>query len=166
MFIPGEVIAILTFPGIIIHEFAHKIFCQISGVPVYEVCYFRVGNPAGYVKHGAVYGYSQAFLIDVAPFIINSLLAFTIFLFAINIPENFINYVLYWLGISIAMHSFPSSGDADKLWDYSKRSWKVTPLALMGFPIVVLIKIANLLSVVWFDFFYAIGLLALAGEII
>lgn len=163
MFIPGEVIAILTFPGIIIHEVAHKIFCQIAKVPVYEVCYFRVGNPAGYVKHGAVQGYGKAFFIDVAPFIVNSLLAFIIFFFAVNIPENFVKYVFYWIGISIAMNSFPSTGDADKLWDYSKRAWKVTPWALIGFPVVILIKIANVLSVVWVDFFYAIGLLALAG---
>lgn len=91
-FIPGALIAILTFPGIIVHEFAHKSFCQRVGVPVYEVCYFRCGNPAGYVKHGPVQRYSQAFLIGVAPFIVNSLLAFIIFLFAVNLPEGYMQF--------------------------------------------------------------------------
>jgi hypothetical protein len=58
--------------------------------------------------------------------------------------------------ISIAMHSFPSSGDADNLWEYSKRAGRVTPWALTGFPVVILIKIANILSFVWFDLFYEI----------
>lgn len=164
-FIPSELIAILTFPGVIVHEFAHKSACQHVGVPVYEVCYFRFGNPAGYVKHGAVQRYGQAFLIDVAPLIVNSLLAFIIFIFAVNIPESYMQFGLYWLGISIAMHSFPSSGDADNLWKYSKRAWRVTPWALTGFPVVILIKVANILSFIWFDLLYAIGLLVLAGSI-
>jgi hypothetical protein len=66
---------------------------------------------------------------------------------------------LYWLGVSIAMHSFPSSGDADNLWHYSKAAWRHNPLAVLGLPIVILIKIANVLSIIWFDLFYAIALL-------
>lgn len=51
-FIPGELISILTFPGIIVHEFAHMLFCRIRKVAVFDACYFRVGNPAGFViKH-------------------------------------------------------------------------------------------------------------------
>lgn len=162
--IPGEVIALLTFPGVIIHELAHKIFCEITGVRVYEVCYFRLGNPAGYVRHEPVRGYNQAFLIHVAPFLLNSILAFVIFLFALHvIPEGYFQCFLGWLGISIAMHSFPSNEDANNLWSYSKRAWKEAPLALLGFPIVVLIKIANVLSIVWFDLLYAISLWVLAG---
>lgn len=165
-FIPGEVISVLTFPGVILHEYAHKKFCELLGVQVYEVCYFRFGNPAGYVKHEPVRGYTQAFLIDIAPFLLNTIVAFVIFLFAVHIFESYLQYFLYWLGISIAMNAFPSSEDANNLWEYSKRAWRVTPLALIGFPVVVLIKIANILSVVWFDLFYAIGLLILAGGII
>jgi len=164
--IPGEVIAVLTFPGVMIHELAHKIFCQNSGVPVYKVCYFRIGNPAGYVLHGPVYSYGAAFLISVAPFIVNSSLAFVIFLLAVNISMSIGQYGLYWLGVSIAMHSFPSSGDADSLWNYSKAAWRATPWALIGFPLVILIKIANVLSVVWFDLFYGIGLLMLATALL
>lgn len=163
MFIPGEIISLLTFPGVIVHELAHKIFCELAGIQVYEVCYFRLGNPAGYVKHEPVRGYNQAFLVSVAPFLLNSVLAFVIFLFAVHISESYFQYFLYWLGISIAMNSFPSNEDANNLWNYSKRAWKVTPLALLGFPVVVLIKIANVLSIIWFDLFYAIGLLIIAG---
>ena len=33
--IPGFLVALVTFPGIICHEIAHKFFCDIAGVPVY-----------------------------------------------------------------------------------------------------------------------------------
>jgi len=48
-FIPGPVIAALTFPGVIVHEMAHQLFCRLFRVAVLDVCYFRFGNPAGYV---------------------------------------------------------------------------------------------------------------------
>lgn len=164
-FIPGEIISLITFPGVILHELSHKVFCDKLKVKVYEVCYFRFKNPVGYVKHGPVKSYTQAFLIDVSPFIINTLVAFSIFLIAVNIQATFIKYFLYWLGVSIAMNSFPSSGDANLLWHYSKETLRSSKWALLGFPIAALIKIANLLSIVWFDLFYAIGLLILAGGI-
>lgn len=51
MIIPGFLISILTFPGVIVHEIAHQLFCRICGVAVLDVCYFKAGNPAGYVVH-------------------------------------------------------------------------------------------------------------------
>ena len=159
----GWLIAILTFPGIIVHEWAHKFFCDRANVPIYKTCYFRLGNPAGYVIHGPVDSYGKAFLIDIAPFIINTLIAFLIFSVAVNVPLGIPTYLLYWLGISIAMHSFPSSRDADNLWSYSKTAWKANPLVLLGFPVVGLIKLAGILNRIWFDLLYAIALLLLVA---
>ena len=160
----GWPIAILTFPGIIVHELAHKFFCNRANVPVYKTCYFRLGNPAGYVIHGPVNSYVKAFLINIAPFIVNTCVAFLIFLVAVNASSlGITTYLLYWLGISIAMHSFPSSGDADNLWSYSKKAWRRNPLALLGFPVVGLIKLATILSAIWFDLLYAIALLLLVA---
>jgi hypothetical protein len=121
--VPGTLVALLTFPGVIVHELAHRLSCAVAGVPVYKVRYFRLGNPSGYVVHGGTRDYSGAFLICVAPFLFNSGAALAFFAFAINgdfagaaaVP------LLCWLGISIAMHSFPSRADADNLWDYSKQ---------------------------------------------
>lgn len=162
MLIPGWIIAVLTFPGIIIHEWAHKFFCDRASVPVYKTCYFRLGNPTGYVIHGPADSYGKAFLIDIAPFIINTSIAFLIFLIAVNASLGITNIcILYWLGISIAMHSLPSSGDADNLWNNSKKAWKRNPLALFGFPLVGLIKLTKKLNIIWFDLLYAIALLLL-----
>lgn len=42
MIIPGFVISVMTFPGVIIHELAHQLFCMICGLEVYEVKYFQM----------------------------------------------------------------------------------------------------------------------------
>lgn len=73
--IPGWFVALLTFPGVILHEWAHKSFCDYFRIPVFEVCYFRFGQrESGYVKHGEPKSFSQAFWISTAPLIINSLM--------------------------------------------------------------------------------------------
>ena len=162
----GWLIALITFPGIILHEWAHKFFCDRTGVPVHKICYFRLGNPAGYVIHGTVESYGKAFLIATAPFLVNTVIAVILFVIAVIIPTGLITYLLCWLGISIAMHSFPSSQDADNLWQYSKRNWWRSPLALFGFPVIGLIKLAGILNAVWFDLLYAVFLLILVAAII
>jgi hypothetical protein len=159
-------IALVTLPGVILHEWAHKFFCERTGVPVYKTRYFRLGNPAGYVLHGPVDSYVKAFLIAIAPFLVNTAVAIILFVVAVIIPLGLIALLLYWLGISIAMHSFPSSQDADSLWQYSKRNWWRNPLALFGFPVIGLIKLAGMLNSVWFDLLYAVFLLVLVAAII
>jgi hypothetical protein len=156
-------IALVTFPGIILHEWAHKFFCDRTRVPVYKTCYFRLGNPAGYVIHGPIYSYGKAFLITTAPFLVNTVIALILFFIAVIIPSVLITCLLCWLGISIAMHSFPSSEDADSLWHYSKKAWWRNPLAIFGFPVVGLIKLAGKLSAIWFDLLYSVALLILVA---
>jgi hypothetical protein len=162
----GWLIALITFPGIILHEWAHKFFCDRTKVPVYKTCYFRLGNPAGYVIHGQVDNYGKAFLIATAPFLVNTTISAILFSIAVILPLGLAAYVLYWLGISIAMHAFPSSQDADMLWSHSKKDWRRNPLAVLGFPIVGLIKLAALARAIWFDLLYAIALLLVVAFII
>ncbi len=68
-FIPGQLISIITFPGVIVHEYAHQLFCKITKTVVLDVCYFRVGNPAGYVVHENPRKLSSHLLIDIGPFL-------------------------------------------------------------------------------------------------
>lgn len=65
LLIPGWLISLLTFPGVIIHEWAHKKFCEWLGILVHKVVYFRFGNPAGYVLHEPPKTYKQTFWISV-----------------------------------------------------------------------------------------------------
>ncbi len=163
--IPGIIISILTFPGIIFHEFGHVLFCKWGGVKVKEVCYFRLGNPAGYVIHEAPENFRQSFMICVGPLISSSILAFLLFVPANvfmllgqsspNSPLILLLLPLLWLGVSIAMHAFPSTGDAKVLWEESKRHSSKDSLTLIGYPVAALIWIASILRVIWFDAIYA-----------
>jgi Putative zincin peptidase len=162
--IPGFLIALVTFPGVIVHEASHLFFCKLRRVAVFDVCYFRIGNPSGYVIHENPNNFTSSFLIAVGPFIINSLLC-VLFCFPALVPvrmfgkEDFICYFLIWLGISIGMHAFPSTQDANVLWQQAKKSASLfNPLAILSFPLVGLIYLANLLRMLWLDYLYGIGL--------
>jgi hypothetical protein len=164
--IPGEAIALLTFPGVIVHEAAHMLACRLRNVAVFDVCFFRFGNPAGYVIHEPTENFTSVFMIAVGPFLLNSLLCL-IFCFPALVPVRIFDHVdvlsmiLIWLGISIGMHAFPSTQDAQVLWNQAKRAARnFNPLAILSFPLVVLIYVAHLLSFFWFDAIYgfAIGL--------
>jgi len=164
MFIPGWLVAMVTFPGVIVHEAAHMLFCRLRGVAVFEVCFFRVGNPAGYVVHDEIKDFNSAFLVAVGPFFVNSLLCVVLCfpaLWPIRVFDVMdpLSYLLIWLGVSIGMHAFPSTGDANGLWHYAKIAVKQRhPLAILSFPIVVLCYVAHVLSFFWFDALYGIGL--------
>jgi|Deesub1362B_J571_1020462.scaffolds.fasta_scaffold10338_2 hypothetical protein len=172
MIIPGEVVSALTFPGVIVHELGHELACKAVGLQVYRVCYFRFGNPAGYVEHSPPTRYRESFIITVAPFFVNSFFAIIFFAIALSIPSSIkisffeIRYLFYWLGFSIGMHAFPSSGDAKSLWDFTKRMWRRNPLIILGVPVIALIKIADVLSIAWFDLIFALGLMYLTKSIL
>jgi hypothetical protein len=162
--IPGILVALLTFPGVIVHEAAHMLFCKWRNVVVLDVCFFRFGNPAGYVAHDEIKDFTTSFLVSVGPFIINSLLCILICLpayvpvkvFGLNHPLSF---VLLWLGVSIGMHAFPSMQDGTCLWNAAKKAAATgNLLAIVSFPLVVLIYAANLLSFFWLDYFYGLAL--------
>jgi hypothetical protein len=162
--IPGFLIAIVTFPGVIVHEAAHMLFCRLRRVAVMDVCFFRLGNPCGYVIHEQPDNFTTSFLITVGPFIVNSALCllfclpafFPVYVFHVKDP---LSYVMIWLGVSIGMHAFPSTGDAKGLWTVATVAAKRhNPLAVLSLPLVGLIYLANVGRVFWLDYMYGIGL--------
>lgn len=118
MIIPGFIITWITFPGVIVHELAHKLFCHWTGTKVLQVCYFRFGNPAGFVIHEKPATVWTHMLIGIGPLFVNSMLGLAIGLLALLFKQRaeplFLG--LIWLAISVAMHSFPSTGDAKSIW--------------------------------------------------
>ena len=164
--IPGQLVSIATFPGVIVHEAAHMWFCKLRDVAVLDVCFFRFGNPAGYVVHEEIKDFSTALMVSLGPFIINSLLCIFI-CFPVFLPlrifgvKSFLSYFLLWLGISIGMHAFPSSGDGYALYQNAKKAASSgNILAILSFPLVLLIYLANMGRIFWLDYLYgaAIGL--------
>ena len=166
MFIPGWLISIFTLPGIIIHEWAHKKFCDWSRVNVNKVVYFRFGNPAGYVLHEEPKTYKQTFLISVGPLIINSFATiFLSFLASGAMPDSFFQFFLLWIAVSAGMHSFPSDHDMSNILNKSKEELRngSSKLHYLTYPFVWLIFIANKLRFLWFDLIWAIMLISIVN---
>ena len=86
-FIPGPLIALATFPGAIVHALAHQLFCRWFRIPVLNVCYFRVGNPADFVIHEPATKSYQSVLISVGPFLVNTIIG-AIVSFPAAIPSS------------------------------------------------------------------------------
>lgn len=163
MIIPGFVVAWMTFPGVIVHEAGHLLFCKLRKVPVFDVCFFRFGNPCGYVVHEPPESFLSAFLVCVGPLILNTALCI-VFCFPAYLPvrvferSDVLAYFLMWLGVSIGMHAFPSMQDGNVLWTQAFKAVKRwNPLALVSFPLVVLIFLANIGSIFWLDALYGIA---------
>lgn len=161
LIIPGVIISVVTFPGVIIHELAHHLFCRIRKVPVYAVQYFQLDmSVTGYVQHGKIDSFATTFLVSVGPFLVNTLVCLAI-CFPASLPyhyfgdRSFITFFLLWLGVSIGMHAFPSTVDARHIWEKAKEeAGKKNVFAILSFPFVILIYIANILRFFWFDAFY------------
>jgi hypothetical protein len=113
---------IVTFPGVIIHEMAHQIACRLMKVPVFEVCYFRLNTPCGYVVHDIPKTFAQTVMISIGPFIWNTLLGVAAYIpgrFSAN--HGIVEYFFIWLGGSIIIHAIPSQQDIDHISNWLEK---------------------------------------------
>lgn len=168
-FIPGWVIAAATFPGVVLHEWAHKFFCDRTGVPVYEVCYFNFGDDVGgFVRHGEPSSFWQSFYISLGPLFVNSVATIVVAYASTQaLSGSPLRWLLLWLSVSVGMHAFPSNHDARCVVAAARsaRAHGASSLYLLTLPLVLLVFIANPLRMFWFDLAYAV-LLVFAGHAI
>jgi len=163
MFIPGFLITLATFPGVIVHELAHQFFCRLFNVPVFKVVYFKTGNPAGYVLHEVVANKWHSMLISIGPFFVNTVIG-ALIAFPAALPVfkfdngNVADYLLIYLGVSIAMHAFPSTGDGKAIWDDLKNSETSIFVKILGYPIIGLIYLGSIGRFFWLDLAYGVAI--------
>ena len=143
---------IFLIPGVIAHEFGHKIFCDMFNVKVHKVRYFAFKDPPGFVVHDQPKGFTQTFFITIGPIIFNTLLSILSAIFAMNYSLFFV-----WFSVSIASQSFPSKGDAKSFWSETNRHIRKNILAVIGYPIAGIIMLVNLVRSFWVDVIYGIG---------
>jgi hypothetical protein len=162
-FIPGRVIALLTFPGIIVHETGHFFFCRLFRLAVFDVCFFRFGNPAGYVIHERTDNFKALFFVSMGPFFVNTLLCM-VFCTAAFLPvwelkmQDPLAYFFYWLGLSIGMHAFPSKDDLSNIWALAPEKAKHgNVLSVISLPLIAILYVLNYARIVWADLGYGIA---------
>jgi hypothetical protein len=160
-FIPGFLVALVTFPGVIVHEAAHQLFCRFFNVAVLDVCYFRLGNPSGYVIHEPTRKSSHNILIGIGPFFVNTILGALIATPAMIPVGRFgsgdvLDYFLAWVGVSIAMHAFPSTGDAKSIWAAVNSEGTPILTKMAAIPVVGIIYAGAVGSMFWLDLIYGV----------
>ncbi|MDD5068747.1 MAG: metalloprotease family protein [Candidatus Pacebacteria bacterium] len=127
-------ICFLTFPGVILHEFAHKKFCDWFGVAVFKVSYFRLGNPVGQVIHAEPTKYRQVFWISSGPLILNTIIALVAGYLAFHgDTEMNLRIFLIWISFSAGLNAFPSDQDMDNIIDASRTPLRFMDLVTLGF---------------------------------
>lgn len=132
MIIRGEFIALISFPGVILHEIAHRFFCDLFDIPVFHVNYFNMESTtnAGHVIHQKTDNIRHAFFIGVGPLIINSIVCILLtFPYAMTytldaqISNSYISFLysfLGWVGFSAGFHAVPSNADVENLFDMTE----------------------------------------------
>lgn len=146
--------ALVTAPGVILHELGHFIFCFLSGVKVFRVKFFSFKKHAGFVEHAEPKNFIQSLLISFGPLTVNSLVS--LILFSQITPPYFSGLRAFeiWLGIASALHAFPSGGDAKTLTVLSTKQLLKNPLAVLGYPFVLIIYVLNFLKRFHLHFIY------------
>lgn len=115
-------VAVLLFPGMLLHELAHAFACVLLGVKVTKAKLWGIGGAS--ITHKRTTGWRN-FAVAVAPFFINSTAAILSF-FLGNIGLEKIAFIdanrivpvlfFYWLGVSFAYFAFPSETDLRSGW--------------------------------------------------
>lgn len=159
--IPGQLIALLTFPGVIVHELAHFIFCRLFNVKVLDVCFFRADTLPGYVVHESTANPLKVLGISIGPLLFNTMVGGILGLSA-AVPAyefgdfRFTDVIVIWLGVSIAMHSFPSQADAYSLRRFVQSNPVSFWIKYTFIPVSYLLQMGSALSVIWLDVFYGV----------
>jgi hypothetical protein len=146
--IPRQIVALATFPGVVLREVTDLLFCRWCEVAVLEVCYFQLGNPSGYVRYEPNLNLRKSFSMVIGPFFLNSLLgmviAFPVVLqmmeFQVFTPSS---SILAWLGVSIATQALPSPENVARLGEALEDDKSSPRLHALATPMLGLVRLVS-----------------------
>lgn len=151
-----------SIPGVVVHELGHQILCHLTGTRVLKVCYFRFGIPAGYVMHERPRSVWRHMLISLGPFFVNTAAAFVLGWLALSgrFPGASVwtaKVLPLWLAVAIAMHAFPSYGDAQSFLDAVWTKGAGFLAKLLGTPVAFLMYLGAFLGNYGLDLVFGLG---------
>jgi hypothetical protein len=128
-------IAIITAPGVYVHEYSHAWFAQARGLDVYDIDYFSLdGDHLGSVVHEQPYTFRGWLAVSFAPFLVNTSVAIAAFvgigvylqltteLILISLPTAGL-LIAGWIGASAAFHALPSDTDVSNVTTVKRHLW-------------------------------------------
>lgn len=152
-----KIINLLSFPGVVFHEFGHQIFCILTRTKVFKVKYFSFGNSVGFVEHEEPRGFFSSLFITTGPLTIGTILSIYFFILSKNIliQNQILGIFFIWLGFSIAINCLPSRQDARNLFHTTNQKLFKNPLSIIGYPISLILVILEWLRILYLDLVYA-----------
>lgn len=128
----GTLLRYLAFPGVVLHEICHDVFCRITGIPILEHRIF-IGNRNGVtggvvVEASKIRTFTTSVLIGFAPLMILALALYILIAFWVIIPMHEIlkYYFAYCFFIGLA----PSKADIKLVTSVAKERPNQTLLEL------------------------------------
>ncbi len=155
-------LALASLPGIAVHELGHQVFCHLTGTRVLRVRYFRFGIPPGYVLHERPAGAWRHLLIVLGPFFVNTAVGLGLgaLAWAGRFPGASVwtaKVLPIWLAVAIAMHAFPSFGDAQAFLDGLWGRGAGLLAKVLGTPVALLLFLGAFLSDRGLDLLFGLG---------
>ncbi|MDE6570823.1 MAG: DUF3267 domain-containing protein [Alphaproteobacteria bacterium] len=155
--IPGQVISLISFMGIVVHEWAHKMACHLLGIRVISVKYFSLSG--GYVRHEKVTQPRASICIALAPLVVNTLVA--LFMGCIlaamtywDMHVGWVHALIIYIGVTVGMHAFPSRQDMNNFVELTaelrRRNLNILARIMGGF-----FSVLRALSFFWVDIWIA-----------
>jgi len=157
----NEIMHVLFFPGIMLHESAHALACLLFGVKIKKIKF--IDKSGGYVVHEDSKDY-KIIVISLFPFIFNIFISI-ICGNLIRLTDNtFLKLFLIWIGVGALFFCVPSDQDTNnslyaiKRTFVKKQKWWLLLLKVIFSPIFLSLIIVLMLFKL-FDKVIAIRLL-------
>lgn len=143
--------------GIILHEFGHKLFCDVVGVKVLQVKYFNNDPspyaPDGFVVHEQPQNLFQHFMITIGPMFTVGAFILLLFFFS-SIIDPPISFYLQAIAFASLFGLFPSTCDVRSMIHDVNKNVKQKPATALFYPILGILFVFS---------FYIIRLFAIIG---
>lgn len=109
----GSLIRYLAFPGVVLHEVCHDLFCRVTGVPILEHRLFirtQNGGPGGVIiDAGKIRSFTSGFLVGFAPLMILALALYLLITFWAILPMQ--EGLKYYFGFCFFIGLSPCRAD-------------------------------------------------------
>lgn len=166
LFGPLRVFDVVTFPGTVVHEWAHKTMAEYCGAEVTDVTYFQFQRRKGQVRFKPE-TFTQKVGISTAPLLVNTVVAIGIAGLGTALgkrlgPLGLV--VAYWLAFSVGTGALPSHTDIDNIWEPILSGWRQRPSWLLAVPLVIVLRCVRILKAAYFEAIYG-ALLVTVGII-
>ncbi len=136
----GTILRYLAFPGIVLHEVCHDLFCRLTGVPIIEHRIFigKQDNISGgvVIDTQKIRSFTTSFLIGFAPLIILAIGLYLLFAFWPLLPMQ--DVLKYYFAFCFFIGLSPSKGDVQLVTTIAKRRPKQTlqEICFLSFPLL------------------------------